>query len=325
MNRIHRHTAGPRQRGLTLIELMVGLVIGLVILAATSAAFVTSSNSRREMEISADVIEGGRYAVDILSRELGQAGYYGTLAVPTGPGDLTKLCSTSLADWSNSLQMHVAGWNNADANPSCLPDRKPGTAAILVQRVSTCMVGDVDCEPETADDAYLQVSECGSEYTVTPFVLGQGTAGSGVFKLSTSACNGVTTVGKRKFIRRIFYVDGNSVLNYRDVHLTGVSDPVPLVENIEQMHFEYAIDSTLDGTPDSFASAPATLTDWSNAIGVRVWLMARSTDTSHNANNALSVQMGDFAYTVAAAGANQKRRLYNSFISFVTPKSRRES
>ena len=73
-----------RARGLTLIELMIAMVIGLVVLATAGAMLIGSSASRRQTELSADVIENGRYGLDMLSRELSQAGFYGTLVVPTG-------------------------------------------------------------------------------------------------------------------------------------------------------------------------------------------------------------------------------------------------
>lgn len=308
-----------RQCGVTLVELMVSLVAGLLLVVAMSAVFVGSSTSRREVELSADVIESGRHGIDVLTREFSQAGFYGPLDAPAGT--TVDLCSTTKADWAASLAIHVAGLNNAAADPACLA-RKPGTDAVLIQRASTCVVGEAGCEAESDKHAYIQVSECGPQYNdVTKFVLEPG-GDATPFVLQTRLCDAAVKAPKRKLIRRIFYVSPDDVLSYVDVRLDGVQPAVALADNIEQMQLEYAVDADGDGTPETFTSAPA---NWTQVIGVRVWLLARSTAPSKNTSNAISFEMGDTTYNVPAAATNLKRRVYNTFIPFVTPKSRRES
>ncbi|HEU5295042.1 MAG TPA: PilW family protein [Burkholderiaceae bacterium] len=310
---------GPRalERGLTLVELMVAMTIGLLLIAATTAIFINSSNVRRQIESSADVIENGRYGLDVLTRELSLAGYYGTLGAPNGV--TINLCSTDPAVWADSLAVHAVGLNNAQADPACL-NRKAGTDAIFVQRASTCTTADAGAGcGEDASNAYLQVSECGDEYSITPFVVAKGQ--DAALKLQTRACDG-TKAEKRKLIRRIYYISTADVLSYVDVTLAGVTAPVPLVENIEQMQVEYAVDANNDGTPDTFSATPA---DWSGATGLRVWLLARSADTSTQAAKALTIQISDTTVDVPAAARNFKRRVYSTYIPFTTPKSRRES
>ncbi|MDP3823390.1 MAG: PilW family protein [Burkholderiales bacterium] len=306
-----------RARGLTLIELMIAMVIGLVVLATAGAMLIGSSASRRQTELSADVIENGRYGLDMLSRELSQAGFYGTLVVPTG--STVAPCSINPAVWADSLAIYAVGLNNAQADPPCL-NRKAGSDAIFVQRASTCTVSEMGAGcAEDAGNAYLQVSECGPEYSANPFVLARGNDPS--FVLQTKTCDGVKAP-KRKLVRRIYFISPADVLSYVDITLAGPSAPVALVENIEQMQIEYAVDSDNDGTPEQFAPTPA---DWSQVIGARVWLLARSSETSANAKNAQTLEMSDTIVEVAAAGANFKRRVYSSYIPFITPKSRRES
>jgi type IV pilus assembly protein PilW len=312
-----RRASLHRERGLTLVELMVAMTIGLLIIAATTGIFVNSSAMRRQIESSAEVIESGRYALDLLSRELAQTGYYGTLSTPTGT---TKdLCSTNPAVWADSLALYAVGLNNAEADPLCL-NRKAGTDAVFIQRASTCTVADGGKCAEDAAYAYIQVSECGDEYSVTPFVVAKGT--DAALKLQTRACDG-TPADKRKLVRRIYYISPTDVLSYVEINQAGTASVVvELVENIEQMQIEYAVDSNSDGTPDEFKPVPA---DWSQVIGMRVWLLARSTDTSAAAKNALDIQMSDTNIAIAAAASNFKRRVYSTYIPFTTPKSRRES
>lgn len=305
-----------KTRGLTLIELLVAMALGLLIVVAASTLFVNSSNTRREVELSADAIENGRYGLDLLSRELSQAGFYGTLV--TSAGNTVAPCSTSPAVWADSLNVVAFGLNNADADPVCLA-RKPGTDAIFVQRASTCTTAEagVGCA-ETPTQAYLQVSGCGAEYSATPFVIALG--GDATLKLQTKACDG-TPAEKRRMVRRFFFVDANNVLSYVDVTPNGLSAIVPIVENIEQMQLEYALDADGDGSPDSFAAVPV---DWTQVIGVRVWLLARSSEQSAITKAATSFEMSDTTVDIAAASRNFKRRVYSTYVPFLTPKSRRE-
>ena len=358
-----RHPGRPasaRQRGLTLVELMVALAIGLVIMLAMSAVFVTSSTTRREIELSADVLESGRYAIDVLGRELTQTGFYGPLhdaAVPGqyGPAPATptafnsnagaNVCATGMAVWAGSLPMHVVGLQsaagaNVDGDPGCLADRKVGTDAIFVQRVATCTTAE--CGPEVAAKRYLQVSECGDEYND----VANGKSFAVVPGLDVTVtrqdklCAGAQSP-RRELIRRIFYITTNDALAYKDIASAGAGNPVVLADNIEQLQISYGLDSdsdndclfdgAADGTADSFCAGPgagATPAQidafWSNVVGVRIWLLARSTSTSSNITAATSYVMDDTTVTTTAGNRDLKRRIYSSYIPFVSPKARRE-
>lgn len=66
-------------QGLTLIELMVAIAIGLVITAAIVQIFVTSRSSYTLEEGLSRVQEAGRFAVDLMSYDVRMAGYTGCL------------------------------------------------------------------------------------------------------------------------------------------------------------------------------------------------------------------------------------------------------
>lgn len=312
---------------MTLVELMVALVIGLIIVMAMSVAFVASSRNRTQAEISADAIETGRYAMDLLSRELSQAGFYGTLALANVSGTTNAPCSSTITDWLGSLALHVTGWNSgpaaADANPACV-SRKVGTDAIFIQRASTCAVGDADCAAEVNTQGYLQVSECGTEYTTTPFVLLAG-ASAGLNLKSKTCAAAVAT--KRRLVRRIYYIDTDDALKSIDITLSGATTPTVLAENIEQMQIEYAVGTGSSiGSAQTFTSTP-TAADWPNVVGARVSIIAKSSDSTSNVP-ATSFEIGDYTganrISYAAATVAPKRRVYTTYIPFVTPKSRVE-
>lgn len=66
---------GRRQAGLTLVELMIGLMLGLVIVAALGQLYAGGKATTQVGQGLANLNENGRFAVDLLSADLRIAGY----------------------------------------------------------------------------------------------------------------------------------------------------------------------------------------------------------------------------------------------------------
>lgn len=77
-------------RGISLIELMTAVTIGLLILLGLTSVFVNSSTSSRELKNTAEQIENGRYATELLGQDIRHAGFYGELStLPAVPASAT--------------------------------------------------------------------------------------------------------------------------------------------------------------------------------------------------------------------------------------------
>jgi type IV pilus assembly protein PilW len=68
---------GHRHRGVTLIELLVGLALGLLIVAAALAWLATSLHEQRRLALEGRLTQDLRAAVELMARELRRAGYWG--------------------------------------------------------------------------------------------------------------------------------------------------------------------------------------------------------------------------------------------------------
>ena len=68
-----------RQAGLSLIELMVSIVIGLFLLAGTISIFISNKQSYYAQDDSSRVQETGRFAMDMILRDIRMAGYFGCM------------------------------------------------------------------------------------------------------------------------------------------------------------------------------------------------------------------------------------------------------
>jgi type IV pilus assembly protein PilW len=78
-----------RQRGLTLVGLMIGMVLGLFVVACAAALLVTRIREHRALLIESRLMQDLRTSADLITRDLRRAGYWGdaTAAIArTGTG-----------------------------------------------------------------------------------------------------------------------------------------------------------------------------------------------------------------------------------------------
>lgn len=71
-----------RQRGLTMVELLVALAISLVLIVAAMYVYLATSRSDRALERSSDAQETGTYVLQLLGREIANAGFYPATRMP---------------------------------------------------------------------------------------------------------------------------------------------------------------------------------------------------------------------------------------------------
>jgi prepilin peptidase dependent protein B len=68
--------AARRQRGLTLVEVLVGLVVGLFVVAGGLAMLATFTDENRRLLLEARLAQDLRAASDVITRDIRRAGYW---------------------------------------------------------------------------------------------------------------------------------------------------------------------------------------------------------------------------------------------------------
>ena len=341
--------------GVSLVEMMIAVTLGLLILAALASIFASSSASRNEIERNSRQIENGRFAIETLSEELRLAGFYGELN--TGqvnpPGAIPDPCSGNPADWQQAIRMHVYGWDEGLNVPPCvqLPNHKPRTDVLMIRRVSTCEAGKGSCDPLDKDKPYIQVSRCATQMVKPGFAF-KLQPGASTFDLQNKDCT--TASGLRRYFVRFFYVamdngtDPIPSLKRVDFDGADFTDPVTLVEGIEELNIEYGIDwgpvvgvlAAPDGQPEGYSTDPATYADpacgafcnplanWLNATTARIHILARNIEPSPDYVDkkvyTLGTTNGGGPYNVAPGG-NYRRHAYSSLVRVVNAAQRRET
>lgn len=94
-----------RQKGLSLIELMVGMVVGLLILAAAGTSYIVSSRSGRDTIISTRLNMELRTAMGIMADEIRRAGATGDIST----AGINNPFTIQTAGTRTDLQVNSAG------------------------------------------------------------------------------------------------------------------------------------------------------------------------------------------------------------------------
>lgn len=308
---------------MTLVEWMVSVAIGLVLVSAMLVLFANQSSTQSELEKSSRQIENGRYAMQLLRGDIELAGYWGeyappagaTMTVPADPCDLT----VATQGWNPAtpgVPVALHGYDGAAAAPSCLSNRKSGTAVLVLRRVETTPLAAASA---VAGTAYLQASLCSSD--TARFVFG-----TGGFTLRQKDC--ATLAPVRKYVVRIYYVSTCSVCGQDTIPTLKMVEnggsPQPLVEGIENMQFDYGIDASDDGAPDSYSAAPGAA-DWAHVMTLRLHLLARNNDKSPGYQDNKTYSLG-LSGTVTPAGgdAQFKRHVFSQAVRVVNVSARRD-
>jgi len=243
--------------GFSLIELMIGVALGLIILAALTSFFVSTSSNRHEIERTSRQIENGRFAVDALRNELHLAGFYAELQQTGAAWQTPDPCDTTIAGTGFSLAplqipLPVFGYTPDVAVPGCVTDQVKNTDVLVIHRFNseTVPVGS-----GAGNEFYFQPSRCRNDSTNTPWAFGPG--GSGSFTLRKLDCATLADLYRHRmtlfYLRTWSLTPGDNISTLVRLEYTaGAVSVVPLVEGIQDLRFEYGIDTTGDGTPDEY-------------------------------------------------------------------------
>ena len=293
-----------RQAGLTLVELMVAMAISLLLVAGMATLIGQQSGTRSELDKSDRQLENGRYAALLLRDDIQHAGFYGQYAGGfAAPTTLPDPCAITAVSIDASLAVALQGYDAPVTVPSplsaCLPDADhiPGTDILVVRRLEAVEVLPV-LSSAAAGQVYIQTTP---DAKVTAIGPDPQPATPTVYTLVQK--DAVTAAELRKYVQHVYFLSpcnvyasgqssctsaadgGQPVPTLKRLELTASSGAtsittVPLVEGIQNLQFDYGVDSTGDGTPGTpYLSAPG-VADWPNVMVVQINLLVRTVEPS---------------------------------------------
>jgi type IV pilus assembly protein PilW len=343
-----------KPHGLSLIELMVALAIGLVIIGALLTLFINITRNNNEMAKMNRQIENGRFAIQLLQNDLWHAGFWGdyipqfedrSIAAPGDTPNAVPDPCLPVASWTTAHRNNLVGIPVQDVAGTCgvVSDQMPNTDLLVVRFAETIAPNPgASC---AAGEVCFQASQCAAEINATPprrYVL--GTTG---FDLEVKGCSdatpGATTVqtaAVRRMISHLYYVRNDGVL-MRSEYRNGAHQPAqPLIEGIDALRVEYGIDSIgRTGTPVSYTGtvsrgdgvadqyvtcSPCTFDQLTNVVAVRVHVLARNLEATQGYIDNKTYNLGNTA-PIGPFNDGFKRHVFTTTVRLVNPAGRRDA
>lgn len=313
-----------RQSGLSLIELMVAMAMGLILMAGLIGVVVSSQTANRAVSNMGGMQEGGRFAAEFLAQSLVMADHWGGIEsdeVSVNAGLITAVGGCD-GDWVTDLENSLRGYEGAGnigavagfpANCISNIHYTPDTDILTIKYAGTSGMALDHSQSDNKDRLYIRTrtgststlfngdSDVSAAYpiedgwAVYPFVIetyfispcsNLGATGGG-------ACDdGVPTL-----VRHTINKNSSNALQLRFE---------PLVENIETLQFQYGSDTDADGDVDRFDSAD-NVPDWTEVQTVRFTFLVRSAEAENsyadNKSYALDGYMASGAANTVISGA----------------------
>lgn len=281
------------QRGLTLVELMIGMALGLVVLVGIGYIYMGSRQSYKVQDNMARIQENGRYAMEILAREIRMAGYQGCSSATfkstindqaTASGNylwdfnrdaIEGFNATGAGTWSSATSGSPAttvGVSNIDASVVSGTDV---IAMRLTDNLGIQIIGqptDNNCSATTADlkvtsntllanDMVVMATNCtnAAVFQITNFNSNQnvvhntGTSSPGNSTKDLGAC---FVDGEIVAVSaKSYFIKNNPASIPALYRKVGSASAEELVEGIQDMQLKFGIDTNADGAIDKYVDA----------------------------------------------------------------------
>ena len=326
-------TLSPKHRGFSLVELMIAITISIVLITGLIQVYISAKRSYLIQDSIARMQENGRYALNLINKDLRLAGYMGGNADPSiisGIADNPDGLCGSLNDnrWGRMVERGVFGLN----------DNLTGYAGCIDALGSPAADGDY-----LSGDVLTVRYSRQTNLTATDMTNDRG------LLLKSSPFNGeIRLVASRQEI-----VDNNNNFsNLTDTPITyswleaysyysgaqtadcdGIQVPVPalyrlaldvngtptreeVIRGVENLQVQYGVNTNNDGVIDQYLDAN-NVTDWSQVRAVRYWLLIR--DECPGAGGYLNNNtyvMGDSNLDLSTPGNGDRfrRQLYTNTV-----------
>jgi type IV pilus assembly protein PilW len=337
------------QKGVSLVEIMIAVVIGLLLMAGVGQIYISSKQTYRLQDAQSRMQENARYALELLSNDIRIAGYSGcanlnsiTPNVIANPPIIALTATSALSGYNAS----GSSWNPALSSTLSGLSKPPlaGTDAITVQFSQGCgthLKGNMSAvsdgipimAPNTCSISAgnaLMVSDC----TAADVFRATSVSSSGSTQTIAHSNFNNTSINLSKtyqsdaeifiFTSRSYYIangaGGQPALWRLDNNTaTGSDNPVELVEGVENMQILYGEDTDNDRVPNRYFTVNS-VGNLANVVAVRLSLLIRAPDD--NLLHAAQTYNYNGVTCPGSAGCPTDRRLRHVFTTTINLRNR---
>ncbi len=301
-----------KQQGLSLIELLIAITIGLLLLVGTASMMISNKRIYKEQNEMGRLQENARFAMELIMRDIRRAAYIGCMDRLTGINSLLNGGTTAInlfsmndliegsesgGNWLPSGSTDAAADMTAGSDGFTVKFLEPmdillGTpmptpaAALNVTNLSDLVVGDIiaisDCD--SADIMQITGINVASSSIVhnTGGAVTPGNNTQNLSKTYNADAQITRSVARRYFIGTDATTGEPGLFMYgRDVmDLDNDGDRAEIInqqfiEGIENMQILYGEDTSGDSIADTYVAANA-VTTWNNVVSMRIAMLVRT-------------------------------------------------
>jgi type IV pilus assembly protein PilW len=338
-------------KGFGLVELMIALFLSITVMSVIIQVFLSSKQNYILQENLGRLQENGRFAIDVLIKDIRQAGYLGEIqeywditetAIPAQQvNTLSGECFSGLYSWVTPMiasggltPPHIIGANNTSEDLSdnndfagCISDDDYQTNTDIV---SVHYVG-----PEAVSDANLvqnqlylrsnlddgRIFKCNNAGSCVPGDAPdtpgnkKTTANYPIYSAAYFVRPWQSSVGDGvpTLVRAVLSTD--SCISLGPCVITE-----PIVEGVANMQVRYGVDTDDDGFADQYLDADeidgftslADMQEWHKVRTVRIWLLLRTERPETGHHDSKTYVLGD---TVVTPDNNYRHALFTTTIA----------
>ncbi len=309
---------------MSIVELMIAMVIGLIVLGGVSQIFLSSRATHRNTQAMSEVQESGRFAFDFIAADLQQIGYKGSCTE-----QINNLLNETNASYNATrfdMNNPITGWDSWAAMPGSDDDlleaqaaryvagthviavKHSGTSAMCAAPNQMTMMRalgntsanastiSIDCESDIADGTLLMVADAQgcdvfqtSESTTTITWAEAGNPGNKNHGSNPFSHPYAADMEILRVQSAVYYI-GREADNARPAlrrilfNQGGDIADEELVQGIVDMEITYGIDTDGDREVDRYVIA-SLVSNWRNVVSVRVTLISQSAETGITGEN----------------------------------------
>ena len=262
--------------GMSLIELMIAMVIGLILLGGAATMFMTNKRIYKEQAEMGLLQENARFALEILADNIRMAGYVGC------HDDIDNVTNNLVTVGVNDFSQFIEGTAGANDSIRIRYFQPFGvtTTADMGSEDANIMIND---GAGINQNDILAISDCASAdifmntHNDVPTDLRLEHAGSP----SNTSINLSKAYPTNSMISRVisrqYFIQASGNGTGPALWWNTAAGNQELVEGVERMELLFGEDTSGNGRPNSYVNAGG-VTDWRDVVAVQIALLMRTTE-----------------------------------------------
>lgn len=341
-----QHSWQRTQLGLSLIELLISIALGLFLVAVVGGVYLSSKNSFTYQDAMSRLQENARFAMETMARDIRMAGY-------TGCGNLSKVANTvngGTSNWWLNFSAPVIGYDNLSATQTQFPAAVAGTDAIVLIGVGEGELSVISHNPNAATiqttqhsiqpGAILVITDC-SQTSVFQ-MSGPTNNNANATNVNHNTGNTINPGNCNKELgatcptaKAYTFRPGSSLLQmYANGYYiapsatagngnalwvcsisgqtNGTAGCTELINGVENMQILYGVDTDGDNSANGYLDASA-VTDWGKVVSVRVSLLMATPPSAGSLSSTAQTYL--YNGTISTASDRRVRQVLSSTIN----------